>query len=189
MSQSKRTHYEVLGVPHNATIEVIKAAYRRRMRETHPDAGGASASPLEVTAITEAWSTLSEPGRRALYDSSLVNPNRSVETRSSVYEQVPAFAPARFPWRFVLSLIVLGAAGVLILNAISQPAAPVGPDGLLTGGSCVSIDATQAAVEVDCAGPHDGVVQQLIGFDMTCPTDTEPYRDRQGMGVACVVRS
>jgi len=45
----------------------------------------------------------------------------------------------------------------------------------------------QAAVEIDRAGPHDGVVQQLIGFEMTCPTDTEPYRDRQGMGEACVV--
>ena len=189
MSRSQRTHYEVLGVPPNATVEVIKAAYRRRIREVHPDAGGESASPLEVTAITEAWTTLSEPGRRALYDSSLANPSRPVETRGPVYDQAPAFTPARFPWRFVLSLIVLGAAGVLILNAVSQPTAPAGPDGLLSGGSCVTIDATQAAVEVDCAGPHDGVVQQLIGFDMTCPTDTEPYRDRQGMGVACVVRS
>ena len=189
MSQSRRTHYEVLGVPRNATIEVIKAAYRRRMREVHPDAGGAFTSPLEVTAITEAWTTLSEPGRRALYDRSLANPSTPVETTSPAYGQPPVFARARFPWRFVLSLIVLGAAGVLILNAVSQPAAPVGPDGLLSVGSCVLIDATQAAVEVDCAGPHDGVVQQLIGFDMTCPTDTEPYRDRQGMGVACVVRS
>jgi molecular chaperone DnaJ len=189
MSHSQRSHYEVLGVPRNATLEVIKAAYRRKMREVHPDAGGATVNPLEVTAITEAWTTLSQPGRRALYDSSLVNPTKPTESTSPVFAQAPAFTPARFPWKFVLSLIVLGAAGVLILNAVSQPAEPLGPDGLLSGGSCVAIDATQAAVEVDCDGPHDGVVQQLIGFDMTCPTDTEPYRDRQGMGVACVVRS
>jgi len=26
----------------------------------------------------------------------------------------------------------------------------------------------------------------LVGFDMTCPSDTEAVRDRQGMGLACV---
>ncbi|MEY4874351.1 MAG: hypothetical protein RJB41_1053, partial [Actinomycetota bacterium] len=36
---------------------------------------------------------------------------------------------------------------------------------------------------------HYGVVRQLIGFDMTCPSDTEAIRDRQGMGQACVVPS
>jgi len=29
----------------------------------------------------------------------------------------------------------------------------------------------------------------LVGFDMTCPADTQPIRDRQGMGIACVVPS
>jgi molecular chaperone DnaJ len=86
-------------------------------------------------------------------------------------------------------LIVAGTIGVLLLNAVSQPSAPTGPDGLLSGGSCVVIDASQAAVEVPCSEPHDAVVQQLIGFDMTCPTDTEAFRDRQGMGVACVTRN
>jgi hypothetical protein len=40
---------------------------------------------------------------------------------------------------------------------------------------------------VDCAAEHYGVVSQLIGFDMVCPSDQESYRDRQGMGTACVV--
>jgi hypothetical protein len=42
---------------------------------------------------------------------------------------------------------------------------------------------------VDCLGEHTGVVRTLVGFDMTCPTDTQPIRDRQGMGIACVVTS
>ena len=78
---------------------------------------------------------------------------------------------------------------VLLLNALSEPAVPIGPDGLLQAGSCVVVNANQLAVEVDCAGEHTGVVRALVGFDMTCPTDTQPIRDRQGMGIACVVPS
>ena len=48
---------------------------------------------------------------------------------------------------------------------------------------------TEKKVEVDCAEEHTGVVRALVGFDMTCPTDTQPIRDRQGMGIACVVPS
>jgi hypothetical protein len=50
----------------------------------------------------------------------------------------------------------------------------------------VVIDANQLANEVPCDQQHYGVARTLVGFDMTCPTDTEPYRDRQGMGIACV---
>jgi hypothetical protein len=54
-------------------------------------------------------------------------------------------------------------------------------------GSCVSIDATRLEVsELACADPHDGTVEQLIPFDATCPYDLAGYRDRQGMGIACV---
>jgi len=189
MAQQKRTHYEVLGVTVTASAEEIKAAYRRKIREAHPDAVGAKASSSEVAAINEAWNVLSQSGRRALYDRSLVTPTSPPHQADRIVVPYEVFQRARFPWRLVLGLIVAGAAGVLLLNAVSQPAAPSGPDGLLSGGSCVVIDTTQAAVEVPCSEPHDAVVQQLIGFDMTCPTDTEAFRDRQGMGVACVVRS
>jgi molecular chaperone DnaJ len=78
---------------------------------------------------------------------------------------------------------------VLVLNALSDPAVPIGPDGLLQAGSCVVVNANQLAVEVDCTEEHTGVVRALVGFDMTCPADTQPFRDRQGMGIACVVPS
>ncbi len=189
MAQQKRTHYEVLGVRTNASAEEIKTAYRRKIREAHPDAVGATASSAEVAAINEAWNVLSQTGRRALYDRSLITPPSPTKPDERTVVPYEVFQRARFPWRFVLGIIAVGVIGVLLLNAVSQPAAPSGPDGLLSGGSCVVIDATQAAVEVSCDEPHDAVVQQLIGFDMTCPTDTEAFRDRQGMGVACVVRS
>jgi molecular chaperone DnaJ len=96
------------------------------------------------------------------------------------------YEPARFPWRLVVALIILGAVVVLVLNASAGNWTPSGPDGLISSGSCIVVDETVAAVEVPCDGPHEGVVRALVGFDMSCPSDTEAVRDRQGMGLACV---
>lgn len=189
-----RTHYEVLGVPMTATLTEIRDAYRARVRSVHPDsaANPSRASSEEMAAITQAWSTLSDHGRRRMYDVSLRQGDVRLNSTKSTTTHTPYVAPAtpaRFPWRMLLGFVGIGSVVVLGLNIVSQPAEPRGPDGLISSGSCVIIDATQAAVEVSCDGDHYGVVEQLIGFDMTCRTGTEPYRDRQGMGTACVVPS
>lgn len=59
------THYEVLGVAPDAGEATIRAAYKRRARETHPDMGG---DPAEFAAVTAAWEVLSDPDARAGYD-------------------------------------------------------------------------------------------------------------------------
>ena len=189
-----RTHYEVLGVPMTATLTEIRDAYRNRVRSVHPDsaANPSRASSEEMAAITQAWNTLSDHGRRRMYDVSLRPGDSRAHTTRSTTTHTPYVAPAtpaRFPWRMLLGFVGIGSIVVVGLNIVSQPAEPRGPDGLISSGSCVVIDATQAAVEVSCDGEHYGVVEQLIGFDMTCRTGTEPYRDRQGMGTACVVPS
>jgi curved DNA-binding protein CbpA len=57
--------YEILGVKANATIEDIKAAYKKRAKECHPDKGG---SNDEFAALSEAFEILSNPRRRKFYD-------------------------------------------------------------------------------------------------------------------------
>ena len=64
-----RTHYDVLGVVPTAPDSVIKAAYRARIRETHPDAGG---NQQDAQALNDAWSVLQDAGSRARYDRSQV---------------------------------------------------------------------------------------------------------------------
>lgn len=54
--------YEVLGVSRTAPDSVIKAAFRARIRETHPDAGG---DPALAQQVNDAYATLSDPARRA----------------------------------------------------------------------------------------------------------------------------
>jgi len=63
------THYEVLGVATTAPVAELRAAYVALARIHHPDRFGGDAATMR--AVNEAWATLSDPGRRALYDLSL----------------------------------------------------------------------------------------------------------------------
>lgn len=57
--------YEILGVPATASEDELRRAYRRRLRETHPDAGGVAA---EFHAVQSAWQLIGTPAARAAYD-------------------------------------------------------------------------------------------------------------------------
>lgn len=61
----ERDLYQTLGVPPGATDQDIKAAYRRRAAEHHPDKGG---DTEQFLAVQLAYDTLSDPGRRDRYD-------------------------------------------------------------------------------------------------------------------------
>jgi len=63
-----RTHYEILGVSATASAQELKTAYRRLLRQAHPDLGG-SAALLDL--VTEAYDTLKDPSQRARYDAAL----------------------------------------------------------------------------------------------------------------------
>jgi curved DNA-binding protein CbpA len=67
----RSTPYEVLGVTAAATMEELRRAYRRRLRETHPDTGGAA---VEFHAVQVAWELVGTPEDRAAFDGSTVAP-------------------------------------------------------------------------------------------------------------------
>jgi len=198
MSALERDHYEVLGIGKTASKIDIRNAYRKCAREAHPDtapgftpgfaAGSTTNASARMAEISQAWAVLSDPVRRSQYDAVSASETETSETETE-RETWQFVERTKFPWRLMLVLLFVGIIVVLVLDATSQPAVPAGPDGLLRSGSCIVIDANLAAVEVRCEDAHDGVVRQLVGFDTVCPSDTEAIRDRQGMGLACVVRN
>lgn len=71
MAQELTDHYKVLGVRRKATSEEIRAAYRTRARESHPDVSDAPDAADRFHAVREAYEALSDPIRREQYDALL----------------------------------------------------------------------------------------------------------------------
>lgn len=68
-------HYDVLGVPPDATVTQIRAAYVRLAREHHPDRRGGSTERMQ--ALNAAWAVLGDPDARGRYDLTLrIPPSR-----------------------------------------------------------------------------------------------------------------
>lgn len=64
-----RNLYLILGIRSDADLGQIKAAYRQRALELHPDRSGLSGGPF--IEAQEAYATLSDPERRHRYDEDL----------------------------------------------------------------------------------------------------------------------
>jgi curved DNA-binding protein CbpA len=62
------TFYDVLDVGTDATQDEITAAYRERVKETHPDLNDSADAAEEFQRVAEAEAVLSDPDERARYD-------------------------------------------------------------------------------------------------------------------------
>lgn len=65
--------YEVLGVDPRAGEEELRRAFRRRLRQAHPDAGGDAAVFVRVQ---HAWEQVGTPAARAAYDRGRGSPHQ-----------------------------------------------------------------------------------------------------------------
>ena len=79
MTVDRSDPYAVLGLTPQATQEEIRRAYRTLMRQNHPDtrvlrdAAGGAASNTKLQQALAAYTTLSDPVRRAEYDHHTTN--------------------------------------------------------------------------------------------------------------------
>lgn len=64
-------HYKALGVRRTATHEEIKAAYRAKAKDLHPDVSTAPDAEVKFLALKEAYETVGDPDRRQAYDTAL----------------------------------------------------------------------------------------------------------------------
>lgn len=66
---AKQDYYELLGVAKNADATAIKKAYRKLAKKYHPDTNaGDPAAEQKFKDVTEAYTILSDPEKRKLYD-------------------------------------------------------------------------------------------------------------------------
>lgn len=174
----------------------------------HPDTHG-ERSAQQMAEINTAWAVLRDPIRRQAYDLTLAPPTSPLHTDARRTGEAAGFArfedrsgrdapdrtpfespgPARFPWRLMAFMASVGIGVVLLGVIIYHPTKLPPPDNLLDTGSCVVIQGNGDAAEVNCVDTHDAVVEVLVPFGAPCPAGSEPHRDHQGMGTACVTRA
>ncbi len=75
MKKRDKTYYQILGLGPDASAQDIKRAYRKIVKEQHPDVGHHSKSKSEldrdteeIVLINEAYETLTDKRKRAEYD-------------------------------------------------------------------------------------------------------------------------
>ncbi|KAL5561160.1 hypothetical protein UlMin_030907 [Ulmus minor] len=86
MATATSSLYDVLGIPISASGHEIKTAYRRLARMCHPDVVAMNQkenSANQFMKIHAAYSTLSDPDKRANYDKDLFSRERPFRYSSS----------------------------------------------------------------------------------------------------------
>jgi hypothetical protein len=103
-------HYRTLGVSRTADEAAIRAAYLAAMRRYHPDQNPDPGAAERAKLITSAYTTLSQPRRRAAYDQQLVS-------RTIPLANMSGSRPPRGRGAF---LVMSGLAAALTAFAISR---------------------------------------------------------------------
>ncbi len=87
-------YYVVLGVAENADTEAIKRAYRRLVKECHPDTHpGVKKGEERFKQVSEAYAVLSDENKRREYD----RKNRSGKGVPKIQKQNPSQTVRRNP--------------------------------------------------------------------------------------------
>src|SRR5947199_2617972 len=87
MPETKTDYYAILEISPTATQSEIKRSYRRLARKYHPDLNQ-QARDQHIKLLNEAYKSLSDPARRAIYDQQrLIEASRRKAAREALRQQ------------------------------------------------------------------------------------------------------
>lgn len=88
-NKDPRGYYRVLGLAPNAGAAEIKAAFRRKAMELHPDRNDAPDATEQFQLLNEAYGVLSDPEIRAQYDTISIDTGPKDSGRKQASEEPP----------------------------------------------------------------------------------------------------
>lgn len=88
-TKDPRGYYAVLGVSPNSDAGEIKAAFRRKAMELHPDRNNSPDATSQFQLLYEAYSILSDSASRAQYDTMSIETGPRASTASEAAEETP----------------------------------------------------------------------------------------------------
>src|SRR5262245_43627025 len=186
---SSGTHYEVLGVAPDAPVQEIRRRWADLIQRYHPDRFGGGSSWLDGQArrLIEAYHTLKDPIRRAIYDAQLATASATPLAAPQIAPARRRFRPSRWRWApagmAALSLAVF-------LWAFSRPTPPPLPKAPLPPAPRLleARNPIVAAAVAETIPRPRGISEVLRGPDPlpSEPTDLPPVslRDRLRMVTA-----
>ena len=77
-------HYAVLGIARGASSAEVKRAYRKKVKEHHPDVGG---DGIYILKLNDAWEVLGDPDKKRAYDNQI---NSFSTPQSASHSRQPA---------------------------------------------------------------------------------------------------
>jgi hypothetical protein len=126
-------HYARLGVQPSASADEIRAAYREKARETHPDRNPDDPKAAErFRAVKDAYQVLRDPERRKSYDRARKSPQAPEVLR--ITQQAPAGCGG-YLWRVFAGLAAVGV--FFVLEALDVWATDVWTLMLAVGGGAL----------------------------------------------------
>jgi curved DNA-binding protein CbpA len=132
---AERCHYDVLGVARTASTDEIKSAFRRRAKETHPDAsetaaGSVKSESKEFRQLVDAYRVLRDEKQRREYDRRKSGRGNVAQDRPGerdwrggrgAGEAAASADPARSPLEgYALAAVVLSGGAFLAQMSISH---------------------------------------------------------------------
>jgi Ca-activated chloride channel homolog len=119
--ENANNFYAILGLPHDATLEEIKRAYRKAARRLHPDTNPAPGAVELFINIQQAYETLSNVSLRSTYDAELPAEIKNFNRISANIEYSQPFIKSQVEKQLLYILLELQASS----DEKEQPSVPV----------------------------------------------------------------
>jgi Flp pilus assembly protein TadB len=118
-------YYQILQVGPEATLSEIREAYYRLIQKRYAQRGKDIETAVHIQQVSEAYTILGNPNRRALYDQERLQSSSAARTSTNMASSpggiaVPSKESARprTQWYLMAGILLLGAAA--ILSAVLQ---------------------------------------------------------------------